>query len=190
MAEGVDRGGRRAGSWLPMLILIGGCAKETEAARAIPTPPRQVAAPSVDAPSPTVTPPGHAKLQSETGLEEASATGNPDDLRFTLLVSNQSSALPSVEIQVRIDGRQVVNDSFALGSGHTAKRYELRLAEGRHELRATAQGGNAAYEGSIDMQGELWGALLFWRSPMGSSGDKEQQPAFTFDLQDTPIRLR
>jgi hypothetical protein len=121
---------------------------------------------------------------------EAAPPAKPDDPRLTLLVSNQSSTVPQVDIQVRIDGRRVVDDTFALGSGHTVKRYEFLLSKGAHELRATAHRGAATYEGSIEMQAEVWGALFFWRSAKEGASASEQQPAFTFELQDTPIRLR
>ena len=96
--------------------------------------------------------------------------------------------LPQVDIQVRIDGRRVVDDTFALGMGHTVKTYEFRLPKGSHQLQATAHDGAATYQGAIDVRAELWGALLFWRSPEESAS--EQRPAFSFQTQDSPIRMR
>jgi hypothetical protein len=179
----LDHRGRRVGAWLGIVIMAG-CAKGTEATRASPaqaTPTAAVSAPRVSEASPQA--PHQGALEPE-----AAPPANP--ARLTLLVSNQSSTVPEVDIQVRIDGRPVVDDTFALGSGHTSKRYELQLSKGAHELRATAHHGAATYEGSIDMQGERWGALLFWRSPKEGARASEQEPAFTFDLQDSPIRLR
>ena len=43
---------------------------------------------------------------------------------------------------------------------------------------------------SIDVHAELWGALLFWRSPKAGARVSEQGPAFTFQTQRSPIQLR
>jgi hypothetical protein len=175
--------------WLAALI-VAGCAKGTEATRV--APPEPAPAPIVNAKAPAAPEKNHPQAPHQGAPEpvQAASPANPGDPRFTLLVSNQSSALPQIDIQVQIDGRPVVDETFALGSGHTVKRYELQLARGAHELRATAHRGAASYEGSIHMQAELWGALLFWRSPKEGSTASEQPPAFTFQLQDSPIRFR
>jgi hypothetical protein len=180
------RGKRRVRAWLAAFVMAG-CAKGTAATRESPPEPPPVAVTNGTAP-------GESDLQTPPpavpGSMNAAPPARPDEPRFTLLVSNQSSALPQVDIQVRIDERLVVDDTFTLGSGHTVKRYELQLPRGAHELRATAHRGAATYAGSIEVQAELWGALLFWRSPKGAAASTEQAPAFTFQLQDSPIRFR
>ena len=173
----MSRSERSAGAWLAAVIAAG-CAKGAETTRANPTPAAPTAAVSAGSPH-------------QAALEAAEAAPpDPNEARLTLLVSNQSSTVPQVDIQVRIDGRAVVDETFALGSGHTAKRYELQLSKGAHQLQATAHHGAATYAGSIDVPAERWGALLFWRSPQAGASASEQQPAFTFDLQDSPIRMR
>jgi hypothetical protein len=165
------------------------CAKARDASRAAPVEQARggsSSASSVAAASTHERAPG----DKTTAPVEAASPAKSDEPRLTLLVSNQSSTLPKVDIQVLIDGRRVVDDTFALGMGHSVKRYELHLSTGHHDLRATANGGTATYDGSIDMQGERWGALLFWRRPTEGVSANEQRPAFTFDVQDSPIQLR
>jgi hypothetical protein len=185
----VQRREPRVRIWLAVIIMAG-CTKGMDATRESTAPP----APSTPANArlpvqPKESGPQAPPLASPEPVE-AAPPASPNDPRFTLLVSNQSSSVPQVDIQVRIDGRRVVDDTFVLGSGHTVKRYEFQLSKGAHQLRATAHGGAATYEGSIDMQAELWGALFFWRSPKVGASATEQQPAFSFEVQNTPIRLR
>jgi hypothetical protein len=114
----------------------------------------------------------------------------PLDAKLNLLVSNQSAAISEVDIQVSIDGRRVVDDSFAAGAGHDAKRYELPLTSGKHEIHASTRKGTAQYDGAIDLQKEHWGALFYWYQPGEPGRPDAQAKSFTFDLQDTPMTLR
>jgi hypothetical protein len=173
-----------------LAALMAACAKGTEATGANHEEPAPTAAANVNAPGVLQASRPQAPHQVAAEPVETLPPAKPDDPRFTLLVSNQSSAVPQVDIQVRIDGRRVVDEAFALGSGHTVKRYEFQLSKGPHQLQATANRGAATYEGSIDIQATLWGALFFWRSPDEGRSASEQQPPFTFELRDTPIRLR
>lgn len=184
-ARGVGRGQVRAVLWLALGLLVG-CAKATNESRASSAPPEVLAASKKETPEKHREQPAHEPPRPT----EAPPPASPDDPRFTLLVSNQSSVLPRVDIQLRIDGRRVVDDTFALGMGHTVKTYEFQLTKGRHQLQATAHDGAATYQAAIDIQAELWGALLFWRSPQAGAGGSEQRPAFSFQTQDSPIQLR
>lgn len=171
------------------LTHMSSCAKGLDASCGVPVEQAWGGASSA---SPVVAARTHEPGPGETAAAPlaAASPANPDEPRLTLLVSNQSSTLPKVDIQVLVDGRRVVDDTFALGMGHSVRRYELHLSTGRHDLRAIANGGTATYDGSIDMQGERWGALLFWRRPTEGGSASEQRPAFTFDVQDSPIQLR
>ena len=186
-AQWTKRGEAQAGVWLAVLINAG-CAKGTEATQANPAQPVLATGAKTTAPGASEVSPARAPQPYVPEPVEAPPPAHDGDPPLTLLVSNQSASVREVDIQVRIDGRRLVDDTFSLDMGHTVKRYTFQLAKGPHELRATADGGAAHYEGSIDMQAERWGALFFWRSPKSGAG--EQPPAFTFELQDSPIQLR
>jgi hypothetical protein len=189
MAAGiVHRNGGGEHVWLA-IVLLTGCAKADETP-ATPASPAPVAAHDEARPAASDGAGSGSAAGATSAPLDAPPQARPDDPRFTLLVSNQSSTLPQVDIQVRIDGRRVVDEAFALGMGHTVKSYEFRLSQGSHEIQATAHDGAATYRGSIDVQAELWGALLFWRSPKDGARLGDQGPAFTFQTQDSPIRLR
>jgi hypothetical protein len=119
------------------------------------------------------------------GAEDAGAGGV-----LELDVSNQSSATSSVDIQVSIDDRQVIDGVFPFDMGHTRTSYELPLAKGTHALRVIGDHGSARYEGVVEVHGRHWGMLLYWYEP-GEPGRPDLQPKhFTFDVRDKPALLR
>lgn len=105
-------------------------------------------------------------------------------------VSNQSSATPSVDIQVSIDDRYVIDGVFPFNSGHTQKSYEFALAKGTHIVRVVGDRGSTRYESVIDVQGRHWAALLYWYEP-GEMGQPDLQSRhFTFDMRDKPALMQ
>ena len=81
-----------------------------------------------------------------------------------LFVTNQSIALGSVDIAVEIDGREVVDKRFRVGSQHTFERFVLRLPPGRHILTARSAKGRAEVTRSFHVAGKRWIAVAYWYS--------------------------
>jgi hypothetical protein len=126
-----------------------------------------------------------AKAFRSVGAEDAGAWGV-----LKLDVSNQSSATPSVDIQVSIDERQVIDEVFHFDMGHTRKSYDLPLAKGSHVVRVVGDQGSARYEGVVEVQGRHWAMLLYWYEPGEPGRPDLQSKHFTFDLRDKPAMLR
>jgi hypothetical protein len=119
------------------------------------------------------------------GAEDAGAWGV-----LKLDVSNQSPATPSVDIQVSIDDRQVIDGVFPFDMGHTRKSYALPVVKGPHAVRVVGDHGSARYEGVIEVQGRHWAMLLYWYEPGEPGGPDLQSKHFTFDMRDKPTFLR
>jgi hypothetical protein len=85
---------------------------------------------------------------------------------YGLVVSNQSSGVPSVYLTVRIDGRSAVQGRFDVGNHHNFVPFQLEVEDGSHRLTAEATdfAGNhlASLERAIDVTGRPFGLVTFW----------------------------
>jgi hypothetical protein len=78
------------------------------------------------------------------GPSETSAIAS-GSLPVVVIVSNQSFAIPSVDLVVTVDGLVVADATFPVDDQHTAVPFELSLAPGQHELSvATGTGESGA----------------------------------------------
>lgn len=139
------------------IALVTGCAKADET-RATPASPPPVAAHDEARPAASDGVGFGSAAGATSAPLDAPPPARPDGPRFTLLVSNQSSTVPQVDIQVRIDGRRVVDEAFSLGMGRTVKTYEFRLSTAATIFKRRLMAA-ATYRGSLEVHAELWGAL-------------------------------
>lgn len=102
-----------------------------------------------------------------------------DSVPFHLYVSNQSFDIDTVDIQVYIDDRQVVCDTFRVEAQHTWVLFELMVDPGEHTIRAMGRGGDVELTEEVDIPGERWGLVQFWT--------EEGRTFFTYGMQDQPI---
>lgn len=79
-----------------------------------------------------------------------------------LFVTNQSIALSPVDIAIDVDGREVVDKLFRVGSQHTFERFVLRLSPGRHVLTARSLKGKASVRRLFLVAGRRWIAVAYW----------------------------
>jgi hypothetical protein len=121
---------------------------------------------------------GNPDANTTTAIVTASS-GN-----FHLYVSNQSFDIDPVDIQVFIDGKEVVNDTFKVESQHTWILFNLELEPEKHTLRAVGHGGEAELSESFVTSTEDWGVVEFWADPT-----EAPEPMFTFWVQDEQIHF-
>jgi hypothetical protein len=89
---------------------------------------------------------------------------------LTLSIDNQSSAESRIDIEVTIDGLDVVSDEFTWTGGHDPTEYELPLTVGRHDIAITTSTGvvrRASFE--IPTNGQLWALINYWYAPVGAT---------------------
>ena len=115
--------------------------------------------------------------EATTRPTEGAGSGN-----FHLYVSNQSFDIDPVDIQVYIDGIEVVNDTFRVESQHTWILYDLDIEPGEHTPRVEGDDGEAELIGEFDISDEHWGLVEFW-----ANQTEAPEPMFTFHIQDEPI---
>jgi hypothetical protein len=109
---------------------------------------------------------------------------------FTLSVSNQSAAIPEVDIAIEIDGRLAIEDTFTIGSGHNVVRYTFSLSRGEHRLTASSTNGKARYEGSFEIEDTHWATMTYRFQPETAGGGGSESRSLTFEISDTPIRFK
>lgn len=114
--------------------------------------------------------------EAETVTEEASAQ---QSIPFHLYVSNQSFDPKKVDITVWIDGREVIDQEFDVGSQHNWILFDLPLSEGVHQIRAEAAGEATVFEVDIEFDVETWAVLNFWK--------EDGAGFFTWDESDRPV---
>ena len=110
-----------------------------------------------------------------------------NDPRVTLVLRamNTSRERPSIDLEVTIDGEVAVRDRLSSEdpgdiSLPPSKTFPLRLARGRHVLKATSVEAKATLERRIDIRKKHW-ALLSYEP--GDGGDYR----FTLTVRDEPI---
>lgn len=101
------------------------------------------------APSPTPTPP-------------SSAVEPSGEVALGLDISNQSFERPDVRLVVTIDGHEVVDGRFPVGSQHNFYRFPVSLTPGDHELRVTAPEHGEELTEQLGLQDDRYAALSYW----------------------------
>jgi len=108
---------------------------------------------------------------------------------FTLYVSNQSFALPWVDIDVYIDGKLAIVGDFPLGDvfpQHCWIPHRFTLAPGKHIIRAVGANGKARVQKEFEIQGKHWAVLDFCLSDEPATGPAPNRPFFFFLQSDKP----
>jgi hypothetical protein len=105
--------------------------------------------------------------------------------KLTLYVANQSVDVNPVDIKVTVDGVTVAAGAFYAGYGRSWRRYDVRLAAGRHVLRAMTRKGGAALRREFTVTGARWAAVAY-RNVSPSRGGRTVRH-FAFAIRDRPF---
>jgi hypothetical protein len=117
--------------------------------------------------------------------------GAPSGALLTLNVTNQSSVTPTIDIQVSVDGRRVVDHVFPYEYAHTKLTVEIPLGPGQRQVSIAGNHGAVRLDTSFDAKGHQWAWASYWYELPGKPGDPDREPSrFTFDLSDEPSYLR
>ena len=106
----------------------------------------------------------------------------PKSPALTVLVSNQSFELPTVDVRVEIDDKLAITGDFDVGSQHTWVPFDFDLAPGTHTLKVTTETGDVSLEKTFVMDDRKWIVLNFWYYPAGSTEPTPEH--FSFDIFD------
>ena len=117
---------------------------------------------------------------AEPAADDPVAVVPADQANLTLLVSNQSLVDRAVDLQVRIDGHLVTDDTFDVEGEEGAETLQhnvfwvhLRATPGAHEVVVTAKGGSVGASQTVLVDGPRWVSLAYWRDAEGEgSGEK------------------
>ena len=116
---------------------------------------------------------------------EPRAPAQVEGANFELVVLNASPERRAVDIQVHLDGRLEVDQTFSsegdplIQGPPPHRRFQFRLAPGPHTLEATSRAGGATLERRFDLTDRHW-ALLGYAYGTGPH-------TFAWQLQATPI---
>lgn len=102
-----------------------------------------------------------------------------------LYVTNQSIALPRVDIAIEVDGQPVLDQNFNVGWQHNFEKFVLRLAPGRHVLTARSIKGKASLRKSFSVTGKHWVVVSYWYYTKAQGTPLPRQ--LNFRIQDQPM---
>ena len=124
-----------------------------------------------------------AGCQGSTGptLPEVEPLPQVENGNFVLYVSNQSFALPRVDITIHIDDKEAVSSDFDVGNQHNWVQHTFQLDPGKHKLVAASREGSALLEQGFEVKDKHWAVVDYWYSKQ--DGKKQ----FSFVIQDQPI---
>jgi hypothetical protein len=119
--------------------------------------------------------------------------GRPEmpDANFVLFVINASQSSRNVDIQVHIDGKLQINETFSSEQEEPKisisrhKVFYFRLPPGTHTLKASLASGGGILEERVELNGKRW-ALLMYGDESAPPSQPPPQP-FKLTIQDTPI---
>lgn len=118
-------------------------------------------------------------------------SGAPRGALLTLHVTNQSSVTPTIDIQVSVDGRRVVDHVFPFEDAHTKLTVEIPLDAGHHPVSIIGNQGAVRLDTSFDAKGHQWAWASYWYELPAKPGGPDRQPSrFTFYVSDEPSYLR
>jgi len=98
------------------------------------------------------------------------------EANFLLWVSNQSFGTPTVDIDVQLDGKVVVDQRFEVESQHTWTLFPLRITPGPHELIVVSDTGVKLVKHFITPKARRFAVLAYW-------GEGEGGRRFDWSLQ-------
>ncbi len=100
-----------------------------------------------------------------------------------LVISNQSFVIDSVDIEILIDGKKVLNEEFHVEGDklaqHNWKRHRISLDNGSHSLKVSSQKGQAQMEKTLLVKNTLTVTIAYWNN--SQSGSKKSKGFFTID---------
>ena len=88
----------------------------------------------------------------------------PEEFPLNISVSNQSLALQTVNVEVKLDGRQVFSRELRTGTQHTWEQLTLSVAAGAHAVEVTESQTGATREHQFNVAGEL-NLIITFQSP-------------------------
>lgn len=106
---------------------------------------------------------------------------------FVLYVSNQSFAIPRVDILILIDGRIAVKDTFDVGTQHNWIKHTFSLNPGKHTIRAVSIKGSAEMEREFEVKKKHWAVVNYWYYPPDHYDPTPK--CFSFHIDDKPMRF-
>ena len=106
----------------------------------------------------------------------------PSTPTLTVLVSNQSFDLPTVDISIEIDGELAISGDFEVEGQHTWVPFDFDLSPGNHSMKIVSDAGETTLEKAFVMDERKWIVVNFWYYEAGSPEPTPQQ--FSFHLFD------
>jgi hypothetical protein len=82
-----------------------------------------------------------------------------------VFVSNQSAAMPVIDVEITVGERQVFHQELATGSQHSWKELTIALAPGKHSLAVSESKTQHRQTKTIIVERELWVVITFHAPP-------------------------
>jgi hypothetical protein len=106
----------------------------------------------------------------------------PANPSLTVLVSNQSFDLPTVDVEIEIDGKKAISGDFDVEGQHTWVPFDFAVTPGNHTMKMTTAAGEVTLDKTFVMDDRKWIVVNFWYYAAGSP--EPTPPQFSFHLFD------
>ncbi|MGF7059546.1 hypothetical protein [Brassicibacter mesophilus] len=98
-----------------------------------------------------------------------------------IIISNQSFSNRNVEIEVAIDGKKIIDNSFKVEDQHNWLYFYYNLADGSHTIHALSEDGAEIEEDfDIDINNKKWILIEYWKEENSNS-------KLTYDIKTRPF---
>lgn len=121
----------------------------------------------------------------------ASGSQAQDDqqlLPLTLLVSNQSPVIETVDISITVDDSTVVDQQFESGMQHSWQSFATSVAAGERRIRVVSRAGEAEADTVVSVDSARWAIISFLYDP-GSINNPSDR-TISIRLQSTAPRFK
>ena len=105
---------------------------------------------------------------------------------FSIYVSNQSSTLDPVDINVYIDGKPAIKQEFYWLNGSNHLIFQFQLDGEEHRLSATSVNGNISKDTTFNLTITPYSYISFWYEPAHDQYDEYKNLSVKF-FQKAPV---
>ncbi len=122
-------------------------------------------------------------------MKRKTIAGQEQETNVELVISNQSFDTDPVDIEILVDGKQILNEKFHVDGDqpaqHNWKRHRISLVDGPHILTVSSKKGQAKMEKKLQVIKSLTVTIAYWDT--GQPNDKISKGFFTIDSGENKV---
>lgn len=170
--------------------LLWGC--QGSASGELPAGSTDSPAPPAPSAEPVTEPAPPPLVETEQESEDVPVSLTPKGVRgvpLTLIISNQSSSTPRIDLTVSIDDHVVLSREIIMSDmGHSFATKVVHLTKGAHRIDVHSKSGKAQLNETFKLVAARWATLDYWHEDVVREG-KAPTRSFAFRMHDEPVLI-